>query len=561
MHPDNPMSPLGPLSRSSTCEVENGREPKKLILCFDGTGNTFTGSNADTNVVKLLSKLDRNDPNQYHYYQTGIGTYDIHEKTVNKSWWGEMCSSISQTIDQGVGTTFDAHVMAGYRFLMRYYDSGDKIYMFGFSRGAFTAKFLARMIHTVGLLCKGNEEMVPFAYRLYQRYVSGEIQDHTHLRPQWMRSHKNVDKDGDVTDDEGRSELAKDEITAFSDTFCRKEQVLCSNGKVKERNIKVYFLGVWDCVNSISVLEPRTPAPVPIKGTAHYVRHAVAVDERRVKFKPALLAQDIRARAGGHDEEDIKEVWFPGCHGDVGGGWPATPPERCDDDECLGFWERVKRFGRRVRGFWRTSRAKEPTRAKDILTDPLQMSDVPLYWMIREVELVGMKDISAAVKWRPNVERFKQKFKKQKDQALKGTMHDALGFGQGTGFFTVLLWKFMEWYPFITRWELEDNEWVNVRFPLNSGATRDIPPDAVLHASLLHRLENDAAYLPQNNHGGYLPPCLKHKGVIPEVQVVGGADVDPDPDHWTYAFKREDYQNGSAVGEEERTGNGKLVDI
>lgn len=45
-------------------------EPKKLVLCFDGTGNEFSGSNADTNVVKLLHKLDRNDPNQYHYYQS-----------------------------------------------------------------------------------------------------------------------------------------------------------------------------------------------------------------------------------------------------------------------------------------------------------------------------------------------------------------------------------------------------------------------------------------------------------------------------------------------------------
>lgn len=47
-----------------------GREPKKLILCFDGTGNEFTGSNADTNVVKLLNKLDRNAPGQFHYYQS-----------------------------------------------------------------------------------------------------------------------------------------------------------------------------------------------------------------------------------------------------------------------------------------------------------------------------------------------------------------------------------------------------------------------------------------------------------------------------------------------------------
>lgn len=53
----------------------------------------------------------------------GIGTYGINETSANKSWFGEMRSSISQTIDQGIGTTFDAHVMAGYRFLMRYYDT------------------------------------------------------------------------------------------------------------------------------------------------------------------------------------------------------------------------------------------------------------------------------------------------------------------------------------------------------------------------------------------------------------------------------------------------------
>lgn len=50
--------------------TEAPRLPKKLVLCFDGTGNTFTGSNSDTNVVKILSKLDRNDPHQFHYYQS-----------------------------------------------------------------------------------------------------------------------------------------------------------------------------------------------------------------------------------------------------------------------------------------------------------------------------------------------------------------------------------------------------------------------------------------------------------------------------------------------------------
>jgi len=125
-------------SKSSKEETKT----KKLVLCFDGTGNQFTGSNEDTNVVKILSKLDRNADDQFHYYQSksclfyrafhysytcspvaGIGTYDVNDESVNKSTLGGMQSSISKIVDQGFGTTFDAHVLAGYRFLMRYYDS------------------------------------------------------------------------------------------------------------------------------------------------------------------------------------------------------------------------------------------------------------------------------------------------------------------------------------------------------------------------------------------------------------------------------------------------------
>ena len=127
--------------------------------------------------------------------------------------------------------------------------------MFGFSRGALTAKFLARMIHTVGLLCKGNEEMVPFAYRLYQRYLRGEIRNYNHTHTRQGRK-KDGEASGDEADGEPRHErhgwhrgrrpgTEKDEITAFSDTFCRKEEVQHC-GCVEERNIKVYFLGIWD---------------------------------------------------------------------------------------------------------------------------------------------------------------------------------------------------------------------------------------------------------------------------------------------------------------------------
>ncbi|KAK3322735.1 hypothetical protein B0H66DRAFT_473335 [Apodospora peruviana] len=539
----------------------DGQNPRKLILCFDGTGNAFTGTNADTNVVKLLNKLDRNNPEQFHYYQTGIGTYDVNASTVDKSWLASLKGSIDQTLDQGFGSGFDAHVLAGYRFLMRYYEAGDKIYIFGFSRGAFTARFLCRMVHTVGLLCKGNEEMVPFAYRLYQRYLAGEILDYkptkakkaakkaaatlngdqnstTTLTPLATPAFNGVNSESQKPHD--HNSVAANEVAAFADTFCRKELVYhAGEDKPTEHNVKVYFLGMWDCVSSVAVLESKAPKPTPVTGTAKYVRHAVAVDERRVKFKAALLAQDER-EADEHDDhkEDIREVWFPGCHGDVGGGWPSSKKNPLDTREIRtqGWWARLKNV----------FQARKPTHGgKPLSQGRLQMSDVPLAWMIREIELVGEEDESAAVKWRPEtLKAFKDKFQKKKEAALDGIYHDSLRFGYGTGFFKVLLWKFMEYLPFITRWELEWNAkekrhvWANVRFPLNAGGTRDIPFDAVFHASLKRRLEHPTLnYCPTNNHGGdSTTSCLKHDGKVSQFKHDPKNESCSDPDHQTYVF-------------------------
>lgn len=324
---------------------------------------------------------------------------------------------------------------------------GDKIYMFGFSRGAFTAKFLARMVNTVGLLCKGNEEMVNFVYRLYQRSLAGKIEEFAKPETKAATSngaeaqpllHDNTDDDDEDSHHPSHHE-GHNELEAFSNTFCRKESVVHGDHK-EEQNIKVYFLGLWDCVSSVAVLEQQAPKPIQMAGTAQYVRHAVAVDERRVKFKAALFAQDKTIKDHEHDDsqanEDIKEVWFPGCHGDVGGGWPAStnnPLDTRQDTSKWGVWARVKNLF--------------TTRKKNHLSldkGALQMSDVPLAWMIREIEEVGKKEESAAVKWRGDrVEKFKAKFQKRKQQALEAIYHDSLRFGYGTSLATVMMWKFM----------------------------------------------------------------------------------------------------------------------
>jgi hypothetical protein len=104
---------------------------KSLILCFDGTGNKFQGSAGDSNILKIYSMLDKEDPHLFRYYQPGIGTYVESSSMSQKSRVGRIKSWYTKAKDQAVGTSFGEHVMAGYKFLMRYYTAGDDIYFFG----------------------------------------------------------------------------------------------------------------------------------------------------------------------------------------------------------------------------------------------------------------------------------------------------------------------------------------------------------------------------------------------------------------------------------------------
>ena len=300
----------------------------------------------------------------------GIGTYQAGEKSVNHGPWGRFRQKWSETIDEGFGTSFDQHVIEGYRFVMRYYDEGDKIYIFGFSRGAFTARFLSRMISTIGILSKGNEEMVRFAYKSYQDYEVGRGRFKTPA-----------------------AHLAF--MNKFKSTFCRT-------------NAKVHFLGLFDTVSSVGtfdVVNSRRFLPSVLR-TADHIRHAVSIDERRVKFKPALLAQDQKASTG---DEDIKEIFFMGNHGDVGGGWPA-PGNDIEHDEA---------------------------------DDPVQLSDIPLAWMINEIQELNKQDPTNCLCFNDKVDVFFDNFKVKQKEAEEAPLHDPLCFGEGCAWTQVIGWKFM----------------------------------------------------------------------------------------------------------------------
>ena len=473
--------------------IEPGTEKGKrsrLVVCFDGTGNQYMGDTSDTNIVKLYQKLDRANKDQFHYYQrkllapqsspegfathrehfdiAGIGTYTAGEHSVNTGVWGKCKRWLSQTLDQGIGTSFDAHVIAGYRFVMRYYDEDDRIYIFGFSRGAFTARFLARMIGTIGVLSKGNEEMVPFAYRSYQDYENG------------MGRFKSA-------------EAHQKFMTNFKKTFCRV-------------NAKVHFLGLFDTVNSVGTFDVpftrRTYLPT-VLGTADHIRHAVSIDERRLKFKPALLVQD--QQQAKNNVEDIKEVFFVGNHGDIGGGWAALG-DSVDNDES---------------------------------NDPVQLSDLPLAWMIGELQNLETDDGVDNLAFNENVDVFLQNFRSKEDQALTAPIHDPLRFGGGLSWTQVIFWNIMgesahvilsfspsvsiqlltsaaavvlEYIPFFKRLELIDDQWKPMYFPPSMGAARDIPAGATLHPSVIKRART-GNYRPRNQGLEYLKAEGQANGV------------------------------------------------
>ncbi|KAK7695136.1 hypothetical protein QCA50_002326 [Cerrena zonata] len=142
--------------------IPSHRPARTLVLCFDGTGDQFDADNS--NVVLFFSMLKKDDRReQLVYYQAGIGTYTTPQIAT------PFMAKLSKTFDEMVAWNLDHHVMGGYEFLMQNYEAGDKICLFGFSRGAYTARALAGMVHKVGLLPVCNHQQVPFAYKMFTR--------------------------------------------------------------------------------------------------------------------------------------------------------------------------------------------------------------------------------------------------------------------------------------------------------------------------------------------------------------------------------------------------------
>ncbi|KAF8156140.1 hypothetical protein BJ912DRAFT_1012934 [Pholiota molesta] len=252
---------------------------RTLILFFDGTGDKDIDDADTSNVVALRNMLHPlDDPEkQLVYYQPGIGTYNPHFPGTKVEI--PLVSGASRTFDSAIAWSLEYHVVEGYEWIMKNYREGDKICMFGFSRGAYTARALSAMINKVGLLPLAHKNKVWPAFHSFER--KGE--------DTWTHS------------------------TAF-----KKEN--------ESRNIIIEFVGVWDTVNSVGIVRAKSLPFTASNSSVKTFRHAVALDEHRARFRSNMWnpPKTDPKKQPRPVKTDVDQVWFSGAHCDVGGGSVPT---------------------------------------------------------------------------------------------------------------------------------------------------------------------------------------------------------------------------------------------
>jgi len=258
---------------------------KRIILCCDGTWNSADqadegGEPCPTNVVRLAYRVAKRDPAgvpQIVYYDQGVGTGN----------------SIDRITGGAIGRGVEENIHDAYRFLIANYERGDELFVFGFSRGAFTARSIVGMVRKCGIL----------AARHARRY--GEA----------LELYRSEDKPADAGPTRFRTEY-------------------CAYGN---DSIEVRFIGVWDTVGALGIpvrglrmFKKRYEFhDTELSGIVKEACHALAIDEHRAPFTPAVW-EDKRK-----DGQKVEQVWFCGAHSDVGGGYErkrleGDPPGRLE---------------------------------------------------------------------------------------------------------------------------------------------------------------------------------------------------------------------------------------
>lgn len=263
---------------------------RRLIVCCDGTWNTqdqeHDGIPVPTNVVRMFHSAQdwqRDRVKQLKYYHPGVGTEG---------------GKLKQMLGGGLGLGLNQNIQSAYYWLARNYRPGDQIFMFGFSRGAYTVRSLGGMICTQGLL---NLAGVP-ADKRWKRVKTLFKEGYRKRRPL-------TDWGGAWSFHSGDPEVGQ--VGGDQSEGC--------NG------VGIHFLGVWDTVGAVGIPDDAALLNLlddeaggfhdtKLSDAVVHARHALALDEERASFSPTLWT-DVDGR------DSVKQLWFPGAHSDVGGGY------------------------------------------------------------------------------------------------------------------------------------------------------------------------------------------------------------------------------------------------
>jgi uncharacterized protein (DUF2235 family) len=255
---------------------------KRIVVCLDGTSNEVK-AHAVTNVFKIVELLDLSNPaEQIVYYGPGVGTMAA------PSAWSGLARRLSQAGGLALGHGMRQDIGEAYTYLMNTWQPGDKVFVFGFSRGAYTARAFCGMLQTIGLMRPGSENLIPYALRIYARRA----------------------KDSDLANPEGWDRMER---------FAKGLSVRIVGDDVA---FPIEYLGVFDTVKATSFIGRDIKWPYTRKlSNVGWVRHAVSIDEQRRPFAPYVVTFPEE----GVTKPNMKEVWFAGIHSDVGGGFPDNP--------------------------------------------------------------------------------------------------------------------------------------------------------------------------------------------------------------------------------------------
>lgn len=404
--------------------------PKKIVICCDGTGNEIKEN--QSNVLKFYRVL-KESPDQIGFYDPGVGTIS------NSGAWATFKNKAKGVFGLATGYGLDRNVLDAYRFLVRNYDHAkeqedrDEIFLFGFSRGAHTVRVLAGFINMVGILHPHQEHLASYALTAYKQSGS------------------------------------KDEF----DIAWRVQEVLDTQRPI------IRFMGCWDTVASVIVPRPDRfyiPAleSLPYTHTNPCVksfRQACAIDEQRRMFRlsrwtdPQKFKENPFVKDDSAEDQDIRQVWFAGVHGDIGGGYPEQ------DSGAAKY---------------------------------------PLGWMVDEAESAGLVFRSEMVKRLVRGENRSDVEKGSKRDYAKPSpvarLHDSMTWA----------WKVLEYLPKKKKYHDDPAEKEKGGWYIPRREPRYIPDDAIIHPSVLERHLQGPDYDPPNLPSGWKDRISKDDAASPE---------------------------------------------